>query len=166
MAIAHDLCQHFCPGHNRHTPAAGRRHFRVFTAYGSGDHHHIGPGAVLGPVTNLHLNSHRPEAFGNGTFLQVRTRHAVALVLQYLGNTAHAGTTNTNKVDAVDPAHFGHLVHQWRIVCISHWRPPDSNSRLSPLHRDGPSSVRPAPFRAVFRGHRPTLSGCRPVPRG
>ena len=166
VAVAHDFRQHFRPGHNRHPAAAGRCHFRVITAHGGGHHHHVCPGAVLGTVADLHFHAHGPKPVCYRAFLDVGTGHVVALVLQYFGNTAHAGTADADKVDMANSAHFRHLVHQRRIVCISHWRPPDSNSRLSPLHRDGPASARPAPFPEFFPGHRTTLSGCRPVPRG
>src|SRR5690554_320303 len=66
-------------------------------------------------------------------------------------------------MNTANPAHFRHLIDQRRIGCISHWRPPDSNSRLSPLHQGGPVIVRPAPLSKFVSGRRPGLSKSLPA---
>src|SRR5690554_5595089 len=101
--------------------------------------------AVFFAMTNLYNNAHCRKTVGYCTFSQVRARYLIALIFQYLSNAAHADATNTHEVDMTNPTHFRHLINQRWIVCINHWRPPDSNSRLSPLHLGGPACVLPPP---------------------
>ena len=165
MAIAHDLRQHFCTGHDRHPSTTSRRYLWVITRYRRRHHNHVSTGTVLLTMPDEHLNAHAGQPVCHGTLTNVRAGHIVALVLQDLGNTAHASTANPHKMNIADTAHLGHLIDQRGICGFSHLRPPNSNSRLSPLHRGEPASLRPSPCPESGGGPCRDRSGFPPADR-
>jgi hypothetical protein len=50
--------------------------------------------------------THFLQAIGIAGSLDIRAGDPVALIEQHLGHTAHAGTADTNEMNALDAAHF------------------------------------------------------------
>ena len=139
VAIAHQLSQHFSPWHHWNAALKRTGDFRVGGVYSAGHHQYIGVGSVLGAVADKDVRAKRLKAFGDRRCIEVRARHLVAQVQQYLSDPAHAHAADTDEVDTTDAAHF-RLRHGFLI--LNHWPPPGRCRQRYGWHQVWPGDAR------------------------
>src|SRR5690606_37314561 len=103
----HEFRQHECTGNHWNTGCPGGKHFRIVRGHGRGNDNSAHAFDVFGAVTNQHLGPKGFQTASDGRSLQIRTTDRIAEVQQNFGDSAHAGSTYTNEVDALDSVfHF------------------------------------------------------------
>ena len=75
--------------------------FRVVRVDGRGNHHHIGTFDILDSVSLKYGAAQLFEAVGNIGAFYIRARHLVAQIQQQFGDSAHADTTDADKMNMV-----------------------------------------------------------------
>ena len=110
VAVAHELAQHFGPGHHGNARLPSRLQLRVLRRDRRGHHHHVGARHLFRHLPQVNRGPKARQARRGLRRLLVRTGNDVALIEQHLRNATHAGTANANKMDMANPAHLGHGV--------------------------------------------------------
>src|SRR5690606_13956698 len=84
------------------------------------------------------------------TAFQIRTGDTVTETQQHLGNTAHAGAADADKMNALDAPHFRHGEVATFSAQFRHAPPPDRIVRPAPPHPASPVRGRRAPTPATL----------------
>src|SRR5690606_24130410 len=91
---------------------------------------HIHAVDILRGMANVHPHTQFTQACYHRRLTQVGTAHLITLVAQHFGNTTHADTTDADKMDTPDAAHFRHhmsnrcSVFHIVLIVVSHAAPP------------------------------------------
>ncbi len=104
---AHDLSQHFGPAHHRQRPRPCRHQFGIILLDRRRHHDHLGLAQIIAALANFHGDPHVAQALHIGVGGHVRALHHITLVVQDLGDTAHADAANADEMNRPDIA--GHL---------------------------------------------------------
>ena len=145
VAIAHQLGEHLSAWHHGDATLKGRCHFRVAGIDRARDHQHVSLLGIFGAVANKYLCTEGFQALGHGRRLEIGTGHFITQVEQHFGDTAHAGTTDADEVDAANAAHAA----DFRTCSggrLSHGPPPGRYRQRCRLHRAWPDDEPSAPF--------------------
>ena len=86
-------------------------------------------------------SAHIFQAICSGRGFKVRSRNAIALIEEHLGNSAHAGTPNSDKMDGADTPHLRDIAQ----VRPNHELPPDRDRQYGCERRISPLCSRSAP---------------------
>ena len=125
MTIAHQLGQHLGARHHRNAAFDGARHFRVLRIDRAGHHQHVGFLDILGAMADINTGAKGFQALGHRRAFQVRARYLIAQVEQHFGNTAHAHTADTDKVNMADAPHLRQRKGCLTALVSAHGLPPD-----------------------------------------
>ena len=100
----HQLGQHFGAAHDRNALGARGQQFGIVALDRGRHHHHIGPGEVLGLMTDADPDALVAETIDVGALEGVGALHGVAEIAQHLGDAAHPDTPDPDEVDGSDLA--------------------------------------------------------------
>ena len=113
----HQFCQHLCTGDRWNALPACCNQLRIVPGNGTGIDHHVTVADIFFGMIRHYMDAEILEVARDPALMPVRTRDGITQVVQHLCNTAHTGTTNTNKMDMFyAPQEF------FEIIC--HKRPP------------------------------------------
>ena len=99
---AHQLGQQHGTRDHGHTCGAGGQHFGVVGLDGGAGHNRLGADDVRSVVADEDGEAEFGQAPRDRAVALVRTGHAVAQVVQDLGNGAHAGAADADEMDVLD----------------------------------------------------------------
>ena len=86
--------------------------FRIVIGNRAREDHHVAAADILRYMTDRHLDTGLAQVAGHGILAGIGARHAVAKDVQHLSDTPHAGATDTDEVDVVNPPHPGAAIRR------------------------------------------------------
>ncbi|MNH05259.1 hypothetical protein D3C79_645780 [compost metagenome] len=104
---AHQLGQHLGAAHHRDAQLTGGQQLGVVLLDGGRHHHHARLVHMLGAVAHEDVGTERGQSFGHRIARQIGAGDLIPLVGKHLGDPAHTGATDADKVNAAHAAHFG-----------------------------------------------------------
>ena len=101
-AQTHEFCEHHRARHHRNMGRLGGHNFRIVGMYGAGNHDGVGAFNVFCVMPAVNHGAEAFEPAGGGIFSQIRAAYGVTEVQEHLGDAAHPGATDTDKMQMLD----------------------------------------------------------------
>ena len=95
----HQFRQHFGAADHGNAPFARGHQFGIITADCGRHHHHFGLADIVGRMADKYRHTQIAQAFDIGIVGRIRALHGIAKIMQHFGNTGHADTANSDKMN-------------------------------------------------------------------
>ena len=105
VPITHEFAKHRRPRHHGHAPLTRQGDLGIVLADGGGDHDDVGAARPVAVMADVDRNTLFRKTFRIGRAHVIRTRNGITLVHEDFRDTAHAGTADADKVNALDAPH-------------------------------------------------------------